>query len=179
LRSPLASGLVQQERPRGPRWWLRPPRSRHQAVLVRLPSGICQPEAEAEAEAWAESEVPGPPEPRQQQQQSHISHIQRQSRIQIQIQSSPSSLRGRIHWGHRFHDALAALGRRPQQVTLHQRPSVALDRGREEVTSHRSLAGPPQQQQQQLVEPRPKRPSAQCSGWTLSCVGSQVCYSRT
>jgi hypothetical protein len=77
----------------------------------------------------------------QQQQQSQISHIQRQSRIQIQ--SSPSSLRGRIHRSHRFHDALAAFGRRPQQVTLHQRPSVALDRGREEVTSHRSLAGPP------------------------------------
>jgi hypothetical protein len=42
-----------------------------------------------------------------------------------------------------------------QQATLRQRPSVALDRGREEVTSHRSLAGPLQQQQQQLVEPRP------------------------
>ena len=41
-----------------------------------------------------------------------------------------------------------------QQQRLRQRPSVALDRGHEEVTSHRSLAGP-QQQQQQLAEPRP------------------------
>ena len=55
--------------------------------------------------------------------------------------------------GHRLYDVLAALGRRPQQESLLRRPSVALDRGREEVTSHRSLAGP--QQQQQLVEPRP------------------------
>ena len=56
-RSPLASGLVQRRRPRGPRWWPRPPRSRHQAVLVRSRSGRT-PEAEAEAEAeagvWAE-----------------------------------------------------------------------------------------------------------------------------
>jgi hypothetical protein len=35
LRSPLASGLAQPGRPRGPRWWLRPPRSRRLAVLVR------------------------------------------------------------------------------------------------------------------------------------------------
>jgi hypothetical protein len=65
LRSPRASGLAQRERPRGPRWWLRPPRSRRQAVLVRSRSEIRQPgaEAEAEAEVWAESEVPGPPEP--------------------------------------------------------------------------------------------------------------------
>ena len=59
---------------------------------------------------------------------------------------------GQSTQGHRLYDVLAALGRRPQQESLHQRPSVALDRGREEVTSHRSLAGP---QQQQLVEPRP------------------------
>jgi hypothetical protein len=74
--------------------------------------------------------------------------------MQIQRQSSLSSRRGRAHRSHRLYDVLAALGRRPQQETLRQRPSVALDRGREEVTSHRSLAGP-QQQQQQLVEPRP------------------------
>jgi hypothetical protein len=49
-------------------------------------------------------------------------------------------------------DVLAAPGRRPPQVTLHQRPSVAPDRGREEVTSHRSLAGPQQQQQQLAAE---------------------------
>ena len=52
-RSPLASGLVQRRRPRGPRWWPRPPRSRHLAVLVRSRSGRI-PEAEAEAGAWAE-----------------------------------------------------------------------------------------------------------------------------
>ena len=50
-----------------------------------------------------------------------------------------------------LYDVLAALGRRPQQESLLRRPSIALDRGREEVTSHSSLAGP----QQQLVEPRP------------------------
>jgi len=52
-RSPLASGLVQRRRPRRPRWWPRPPRSRHQAALVRSRSGRT-PEAEAEAGAWAE-----------------------------------------------------------------------------------------------------------------------------
>ena len=77
-----------------------------------------------------------------------------QSQMQIQMQRSQSSLRGRVLRGHRLHDVLAALGRRPQQQRLRQRPSVALDRGREEVTSHRSLVGL-QQQQQQLVEPRP------------------------
>ena len=55
--------------------------------------------------------------------------------------------------GHRLHDVLAALGSRLREV-LRQRPSVALDRGCEEVTSHRSLADP-QLQQQQLAEPRP------------------------
>src|SRR6185437_15022972 len=80
-RSPLASGLAQRRRPRGPRWWPRPPRSRHQAVLVRSRSGRT-PEAEAEAEtgAWVESEVPGPPEPRQQQQQRQIKMVLTQRR---------------------------------------------------------------------------------------------------
>src|SRR6185369_6902811 len=124
-----------------PKWWPRPPRSRRQAVLARLRSGIRQPGAYPEAEVWAESEVPGPPEPRQrQQQQSQISQIQLQ--IQIQRQSSLSSLRGRAHTSHRLYDGQAALGRRPQQQRLRQRPSVALERGREEVTSHKSLSGP-------------------------------------
>src|SRR6185312_8037055 len=145
---------AERERPRGPRWWPRPPRSRRQAVLARSRSGIRQPGAGAEAEVWAESEVPGPPEPRPRQQQRQITQIQLQSQRQIQRQSSLSSLRGRAHRSHRLYDVLAALGRRPQQERLRQRPSVALDRGREEVTSHRSLAGP-QRQQQQLAEPRP------------------------
>ena len=76
-RSQSASGLVQNERPRGPRWWPRPPRSRRQAALARLRSGIRQPGAGPEVEVWAESEVPGPPEPRlRQQQQSQISQVQ-------------------------------------------------------------------------------------------------------
>ena len=61
------------------------------------------------------------------------------------------SQRGRVLL---LHDGLDALGSRLSEV-LCQRPSVALDRGREEVTSHRSLAGPQLQQQQQLAEPRP------------------------
>jgi hypothetical protein len=122
-------------------------------VLVRSRSGIRQSGAEAEVEVWAESEVPEPPEPRQQQQQqSQISHLQLQRQIEIQRESSLSSHRGRAH-SHRLYDVLAAPGRRPPQVTLRPRPSVAPDRGREEVTSLRSLTGP--QQQQQLVEPRP------------------------
>ena len=52
-RSPLASGLVQRRRPRGPSWWPRPPRSRHQAMLVHSRSGRT-PEAEADAGVWAE-----------------------------------------------------------------------------------------------------------------------------
>jgi hypothetical protein len=122
-------------------------------VLVRSLSGTRQPGAEAEAEGWAESEEPGPPEPQQQQQSQH-SHSQRQSPIQFQSQSSQSSLRGRIHSTHQLYDVLAAPGRRPPQRRLHLRPSVAPDLGREEATSLRSLAGPPQQQQQ-LDEPRP------------------------
>ena len=47
-----------------------------------------------------------------------------------------------------------ALGRRPQEQSLHQRPSVAPGPGREVVTSHRCLVGP-QLQQLQLAEPRP------------------------
>jgi hypothetical protein len=62
-RSPSASGPAQSERLRGPRWWPRQPRSRHQAVLDHSVSGSSQPGAGAEAEAGAESEVPGPPEP--------------------------------------------------------------------------------------------------------------------
>ena len=62
--------------------------------------------------------------------------------MQIQRQHSQRSLRGRVLRGHRLYDVLAALGRRPQQESLLWQPSVALDRGREEVTSHRSLAGP-------------------------------------
>ena len=107
-------------------------------MLDRSVSGSSQPGAGAEAEAWAGSEVLGPPEPRLRQQQSQIAQIQ----LQIQRQSSLSSLRDRALKGHRLHNGLAALGRRPQQETLRQRPSIALDRGREEVTSHRSLAGP-------------------------------------
>ena len=123
---------------------------------------IREPGAGAEAEVWAESEVPGPPGPLHsrprvirlrgsRQLQSQITQFQ----MQIQMQRSQSSLRGRVLRGHRLHDVLAALGRRPQQKNLLRRPSVTLDREREEVTSHRSLAGPQQQQQQQLVEPRP------------------------
>jgi hypothetical protein len=122
-------------------------------VLVLSRSEIQKPGAEAEAEAWAESEEPGPPEPQQQQQSQH-SQLQRQSPSQSQRQTSLSSLRGRLHLSHQLYDVLAALGRRPLQSSPHLRPSVALDLGREEVTSHRSLAGPPQQQQQ-LDEPRP------------------------
>ena len=55
-RSPSASGPAQREGPRGPRWWLRPPRSRHQAVLDHSVSGSSQPGAKAEV--WVESEVP-------------------------------------------------------------------------------------------------------------------------
>ena len=111
-------------------------------MLIRSRFGSSQPGAEAEV--WAGSEVPGPPGPLH----SRLRVIrlrgsrQLQSQMQIQIQRSLSSLRGRVLRGHRLHDILAALGRRPQQESLRQRPSVALDRGREEVTSHMSLAGP-------------------------------------
>jgi len=83
-------------------------------MLVRSRSGSSQLGAEAEAEVWAESEVPGPPEPRLRQHQSQITQIQLQIQMQIQRQSSLSSLRGRVLRGHRLHDILAALGRRPQ-----------------------------------------------------------------
>ena len=158
-RSPSASGLAQRERPRGPRWWPRPPRSRHQAVLTRSRSESSQPGAGAEVEAWAGSEVPGPPGPLHsrprvirlrgsRQLQSQITQFQ----MQIQMQRSQSRLRGRVHRGHRLYDVLAALSRRPQQQSLHQRPSVAPGPGCKVVTNHRCLAG---QQQQQHVEPRP------------------------
>src|SRR6185437_9658729 len=118
-------------------------------TLVRALFESSESGAEAEAEVWAGSEVPGPPRPLHSRQrairlrgsrqlQSQITQFQ----MQIQMQRSQSRLRGRAHRGHRLYDILAALGRRLQQQSLHQRPSVALDRGREEVTSHRSLAGP-------------------------------------
>ena len=113
-----------------------------QAVLVRSGSGSSQ----LEPEAREETEGAGPSGPRLRQLQGQIA--------QIQMQRSQSSLRGRVLRGHRLHDVLAALGKRPQQETLGQRPSVALDRGHEEVTSYRCLAGP-QLQLQQLAEPRP------------------------
>jgi len=54
---------AERERLRGPRWWPRLPRSRHQAVLVHSLFESSQPGVEAEAEVWAGSEVPGPPGP--------------------------------------------------------------------------------------------------------------------
>ena len=124
-------------------------------MLVCSVSGSSQLGEEAEAEVWAESEVPGPPGPQHSRQRAirlRGSH-QLQIQMQIQRQHSQSSPRERVLRGHRLYDVLAALGRRLQEQVLRQRPSIALDRGREEVTSHRSLAGP--LQQQQLAEPRP------------------------
>ena len=104
---------------------------------------------EAEAEVWAESEVPGPPGPLHSRPRVIRLRGSRQlqiliTQLQIQMQCSLSSLRGRAHRSHRLYDVLAALGRRPQQESLLRRPSVALDRGREEVISHRTLAVPQQ-----------------------------------
>jgi hypothetical protein len=71
--------------------------------------------------------VTGPPGPRHSKQR------------EIHLRGSRQlSQRGRVLL---LHDGLTALGSRLREV-LRQQPSVALDRGREEVTSHRSLAGP-------------------------------------
>ena len=67
-RSRSESGPVQRGRPRGPRCWPRPPRSRRQAVLVRSGSGSSQPEVEA----GAESEEVGPSGLRLRQLQGQI-----------------------------------------------------------------------------------------------------------
>ena len=147
-RSRSTSGPVQRGRPRGPRLWPRPLRSRHQAVLVRSLFKSSQPGAEAEAEVWTGSEMPGPPGPLHSRQRAIRLMGSRQLQIQTQIQRqhSQSSLRERVLSGHLLYDGLAALGRRPQEHSLHQRPSVAPDPGREVVTSHRCLAGQQQQQ---------------------------------
>ena len=84
-------------------------------MLVRSLFESSQPGAEAEAEVWAESEVLGPPEPRLRQLQSQIA----QSQMKIQMQHSQSSPRERMLRGHRLHDVLAALGRHPQEQSLH------------------------------------------------------------
>ena len=50
LSSRSTSGPEQRGRPRGPRWWPRPPRSRLRGMLVRSESGSNPAGAEAEAE---------------------------------------------------------------------------------------------------------------------------------